>query len=433
MDWADDVAYSVHDVEDGVHSGHIRLPALADDGRAGGAVRAGRPSSTRRCRPAELAPVLDALLRAAAAARSGRLRRLLRRAGGGQAGHQRADRPVRRAPRSAATRRAVTAPGRSAATGADLVVPERVAAECALLKAIAFRYVMRRRGVRAAAGTPAAGAHRAGRGAVRARRAGAVAGAAASPGAQAGDDAERLRVVVDQVAQLTDSAALAWHDRLLGLGRTPAAAPAAASRLDSRSWRAGFATRTSPPSARRPPIADVIGEHVQLRNAGGGNLKGICPFHDEKSPSLSVSPARNLFHCFGCGAGGDVIRFVERIEHLSFTEAVESLAGRAGIQLRYAEGGTGPQPAGRAAGPAGRGAHAGGGVLRRAAAHARRPQPAREFLDRARLRRGGGDAVRLRLRPGRLGRADQVPARPRLQPGRADPGRAVPASPAAAR
>jgi DNA primase len=97
-------------------------------------------------------------------------------------------------------------------------------------------------------------------------------------------------------------------------------------------------------------IADVIGEHVQLRNAGGGNLKGICPFHDEKSPSLSVTPARNLFHCFGCGVGGDVIRFVERIEHLSFSEAVENLAGRLGIQLRYAEGGTaGGRPAGQRA------------------------------------------------------------------------------------
>ena len=89
----------------------------------------------------------------------------------------------------------------------------------------------------------------------------------------------------------------------------------------------------------RSDIAAVIGEHVELRNAGGGNLKGICPFHDEKSPSLSVSPSRGLFHCFGCSAGGDVIRFVERIEHLSFSEAVESLAARAGIQLRYADGG----------------------------------------------------------------------------------------------
>jgi DNA primase len=88
----------------------------------------------------------------------------------------------------------------------------------------------------------------------------------------------------------------------------------------------------------KTPIADIIGEHVQLRNAGGGNLKGICPFHEEKSPSLSVSPARGLYHCFGCGAGGDVIRFVQNIEHLDFTESVERLAARSGIQLRYLEG-----------------------------------------------------------------------------------------------
>jgi DNA primase len=93
----------------------------------------------------------------------------------------------------------------------------------------------------------------------------------------------------------------------------------------------------------KTPIGDVIGEHVQLRNAGGGNLKGICPFHDEKSPSLSVSPSRNLYHCFGCGAGGDVIRFVMNIEHLDFSDAVERLASRSGIQLRYAEGVGGPK------------------------------------------------------------------------------------------
>ncbi len=92
----------------------------------------------------------------------------------------------------------------------------------------------------------------------------------------------------------------------------------------------------------KTPIADIIGEHVQLRNAGGGNLKGICPFHDEKSPSLSVSPSRGLYHCFGCSAGGDVIRFVQTIENLDFAEAVERLAARAGVQLRYVEGGSRP-------------------------------------------------------------------------------------------
>ena len=89
----------------------------------------------------------------------------------------------------------------------------------------------------------------------------------------------------------------------------------------------------------RSPIADVIGDQVQLRNAGGGNLKGLCPFHDEKSPSFSVSPGRGVYHCFGCGVGGDVIRFVQETEHLDFVDAVERLAGRAGITLRYEDSG----------------------------------------------------------------------------------------------
>ncbi len=86
-------------------------------------------------------------------------------------------------------------------------------------------------------------------------------------------------------------------------------------------------------------VADVIGEHIQLRSAGGGNLKGLCPFHDEKSPSFNVTPARGLWHCFGCGEGGDVISFVMKLDNLSFNEAVEQLAKRARIELRYAEGG----------------------------------------------------------------------------------------------
>ncbi|WP_062442543.1 DNA primase [Herbidospora daliensis] len=89
----------------------------------------------------------------------------------------------------------------------------------------------------------------------------------------------------------------------------------------------------------RSPIADVIGEYVQLRNAGGGNLKGLCPFHDEKSPSFNVTPARGMYYCFGCSEGGDVISFLQRIDALTFAESVERLAGRAGIQLRYEQGG----------------------------------------------------------------------------------------------
>jgi DNA primase len=92
----------------------------------------------------------------------------------------------------------------------------------------------------------------------------------------------------------------------------------------------------------RSPIADVIGEYVQLRNAGGGSLKGLCPFHDERSPSFNVTPARNLYYCFGCGEGGDVIHFVQKIDHLPFSEAVERLAARAGIHLQYEQGGSAP-------------------------------------------------------------------------------------------
>ena len=88
----------------------------------------------------------------------------------------------------------------------------------------------------------------------------------------------------------------------------------------------------------RAPIADVIGEAVQLRPAGGGRLKGLCPFHDEKSPSFNVNPTLGYYMCFGCGESGDVISFVRNTEHLSFVETVERLAGRYGVQLRYEQG-----------------------------------------------------------------------------------------------
>ncbi|MFE1173611.1 DNA primase [Streptomyces sp. NPDC058773] len=90
------------------------------------------------------------------------------------------------------------------------------------------------------------------------------------------------------------------------------------------------------------PIDAVVAEYLQLRNAGGGNLKGLCPFHDEKSPSFHVSPAKGLYHCFGCQEGGDTVDFVMKIDHLSFAETIERLASQAGITLRYEEGGYTP-------------------------------------------------------------------------------------------
>ena len=89
----------------------------------------------------------------------------------------------------------------------------------------------------------------------------------------------------------------------------------------------------------RARLEDVVSEHVTLKSAGVGSLKGLCPFHDERTPSFHVRPQLGYWHCFGCGEGGDVITFIEKIHHLGFAEAVEYLADRTGVQLRYEEGG----------------------------------------------------------------------------------------------
>ncbi len=82
-------------------------------------------------------------------------------------------------------------------------------------------------------------------------------------------------------------------------------------------------------------IDEVVGDYVQLRRAGADSLKGLCPFHDEKTPSFHVRPNHGHFHCFGCGEGGDVYAFIQKIEHVSFVEAVELLADRVGYTITY--------------------------------------------------------------------------------------------------
>ena len=90
----------------------------------------------------------------------------------------------------------------------------------------------------------------------------------------------------------------------------------------------------------RVNIADIVGDYVTLKSAGVGSLKGLCPFHEERSPSFHVRPGVGRYHCFGCGEDGDVFTFLQRMDHVSFQEAVERMAARAGIELHYEDGGT---------------------------------------------------------------------------------------------
>jgi DNA primase len=89
----------------------------------------------------------------------------------------------------------------------------------------------------------------------------------------------------------------------------------------------------------RVNIADVVGDYVTLKSAGSGSLKGLCPFHDERSPSFHVRPQVGFYHCFGCGEGGDVYKFLQQMDHVTFAEAVERLAAKIGYQLHYEDGG----------------------------------------------------------------------------------------------
>jgi len=90
----------------------------------------------------------------------------------------------------------------------------------------------------------------------------------------------------------------------------------------------------------RTNIADIVGDYVSLKSAGVGSMKGLCPFHDERSPSFHVRPQVGLYHCFGCGESGDVYSFLQKMDHVTFAEAVERLAARIGYTLHFEDGGT---------------------------------------------------------------------------------------------
>ncbi len=114
--------------------------------------------------------------------------------------------------------------------------------------------------------------------------------------------------------------------------------PAGSANAGRPKGRARIPDRDIAAIRERVRIEEVVGDYVQLRNAGADSLKGLCPFHNEKSPSFHVRPNHGHFHCFGCGEGGDVYAFIQKIEHVSFVEAVEQLADQVGYTISY----TGP-------------------------------------------------------------------------------------------
>jgi hypothetical protein len=163
---------------------------------------------------------------------------------------------------------------------------------------------------------------------------------------------------------------------------------------------------------QRTDIKEVVDGYVTLKGAGLGTFKGLCPFHDERSPSFTVRPQVGRYHCFGCGEDGDAIAFVQKQDHSSFQEAVEKLAARIGYELRYEDGGTGPnrEEVGRPAAAAGRPQNR-RRVLPGTAADSRR-RGGEDLPAWARVRPFRRRAVRRGLRPAGLGCTAEAPSEP---------------------
>ena len=160
----------------------------------------------------------------------------------------------------------------------------------------------------------------------------------------------------------------------------------------------------------RARIDEVVRDYVSLRSAGGGSLKGLCPFHDERSPSFQVTPSRGFYYCFGCGEGGDVLTFVQKMDHATFVEAVEKLAARYGVTLRYEEGGAAPI---RQQGQRTRliDAHKHAAAFYAEQLATPEAEIGRRFLSERGFDRRGLVALRRRLRADRLGQPDHPAAR----------------------
>ena len=164
---------------------------------------------------------------------------------------------------------------------------------------------------------------------------------------------------------------------------------------------------------QRTDIKEVVDGYVTLKGAGLGSYKGLCPFHDERSPSFTVRPQVGRYHCFGCGEDGDVISFVQKLDHTSFHEAVEKLAARIGFELRYEDGGSGPNREDVGRRQRLLDAHKVADEFFRAQLLTPGSHRGPQLPARTRLRPRRSRPVRRRLRPAGLGLAAQAPPRRR--------------------
>ena len=179
-------------------------------------------------------------------------------------------------------------------------------------------------------------------------------------------------------------------------------------------------------------FAEIVGARTELKRAGVRRLQGLCPFHDERTPSFGIDPVEKLYHCFGCGAGGDVFKFVMETEGLDFGEALESLAERYRVPLERETEDPRDAARARAARAAAGAARAHGGVVRARAVGERRGGARARVPDVARAGGGRAAGVPRRLGAGRVGPGAQRLAPRRLHGGGAAGGRAGPARRAAA-
>ena len=166
-------------------------------------------------------------------------------------------------------------------------------------------------------------------------------------------------------------------------------------------------------------MVDLVGSRVELRRAGVNRFEGLCPFHDERTPSFGINPAEKLYYCFGCGEGGDAFKFVQETEGVGFAGALEYLADRYGVALELVEEDPRGGPAARRARAAARAARAHRGLLRALPVGLRGGRARARVPRRARARRGRAARVPRRLRAERLGQGARRLAPRRLHRPRA--------------